>query len=168
MMRALLTFGPICGLILGFAQAGFAQSISPADATAAPMENPPIARSVAPEAAPAAAPRATVEPTPRPRPRDVRDRAHMDGGMAITPGFSGGVAGSLSPPTPRAELAPRPDRDIELRPGQPSLAATIRPTMIHPALPGRGAAADGVASQTERRFLQNPAPGARLSVPMIW
>jgi len=142
----------ICGLVLGLAPAGFAQSLLVTVSETARIVTP----------------RATAEPTPRPRPRDPRDRAFMDGGMAITPGFSGGVVGSLTAPSPRAELAPRPNLDIELRPGQPSLAPTLTPTMIHPALPGRGAAAEGVASQTERRFLQSPAPGARLNVPMIW
>jgi len=163
-MRIFLTFGPICGLILGFAQAGMAQSSSPAGALAAPTN----ARPVVPETPRVTAPRATTEPATRPRPRDARDRAHMDGGIAITPGFAGGVVGSLTAPSPRAELAPRPNRDIELRPAQPSLLPTFTPTMIHPVLPGRGAAAEGVASQTERRFLQTPAPGARLNVPMIW
>lgn len=182
--RSFLAIGSICGLILGFAHTGFAQSAPPPSALSAPLgaplsappasllapqlAAPPSARPVVPEGARAAAPRAPAESTPRPRPRDARDRAHMDGGMAITPGFSGGVVGSLTPPAPRAELAPRPNRDIELRPGQPSFSATITPTMIHPALPGRGAAAEGAASQTERRFLNTPAPGARLNVPMIW
>ena len=182
--RSFLTLGSICVLLLGFAQTGFAQSGPSPSVLAAPLgaplsappasllapqsAAPPTNRPVVSEKARVAAPRGPAEPTPRPRPRDARDRAHMDGGMAITPGFSGGVVGTLTPPAPRAELAPRPNRDIELRPGQPSLSATITPTMIHPALPGRGAAAEGAASQTERRFLQTPAPGARLNVPMIW
>lgn len=146
----------LCGLVLGFAPAAFSQSAPPASALTVS------------ETARVTAPRTAAQPAQRPRPNDARDRAFMDGGMAFTPGFAGGVMGSLTAPTPRAELAPRPDRDIELRPNQPSLAPTLMPTMIHPALPSRGAAAEGVASQTERRFLQNPAPGARLNVPMIW
>lgn len=110
-----------------------------------------------------------VPARPRPRPTDPRDRAFMDGGIPSTPGFSG--FGQRQPaPTPQAELAPRPNIDLEYRPAQidPPNVATISPTLINPALPGRGAAAEGAVNQREQRFLQNPAAGARFSVPMTW
>lgn len=105
---------------------------------------------------------------PRPRPTDPRDRAFMDGGIPSTPGFSG--FGARPPaPTPQAELAPRPNLDMEYRPAplDPPNVATISPTLINPPLPGRGAT-EGAVNQREQRFLQNPAAGARFSVPMTW
>jgi len=116
----------------------------------------------------AAPPRVQPEPPPRPRSRDPRDRAFMDGGMPTTPGFSGfgGLAGAA--PLPSGALAPRPNLDLELRTTPQPQSATISPTMIHPRLPGRGAATDGAVSQQEQRLLQGPAPGARLSVPLTW
>ena len=88
--------------------------------------------------------------------------------MAVTPGFSGGVPLAGSGGGPRADLAPRPNVDMELRRVAPPQTPTISPTMIHPMLPGRGAATDGAVTNREQRFLQAPAPGARLSVPMTW
>ena len=114
------------------------------------------------------APQATTEPAPRPRPRDARDRAFMDGGMVITPGFSGGILGGAPTPTPQAQLAPRPNLDLEARPIRPSQAPSLSPTMIHPRVPGRGAAADTVPTHPDQRLLTAPAPGARLSVPLSW
>ena len=58
---------------------------------------------------------------------------------------------------------------MELRSVTPAPeTATLSPTMIHPRMPGRGVATDGAAPQREQRFLQSPAAGARLSVPMTW
>jgi hypothetical protein len=107
---------------------------------------------------------------PRPRPTDPRDRAFMDGGMPSNPGFSGFGQRQPAPATPQAELAPRPNMDMEYREPQtdPPPVATVSPTLINPALPGRGAAADGAVHQRERRLLNNPAAGARFSVPMTW
>lgn len=93
----------------------------------------------------------------------------MDGGMPSTQGFSG--FGQRQPaPAPQTELAPRPNMDLEYRPApiDPPNVATISPTLINPALPGRGAAADGAVNRREQRFLDNPAAGARFSVPMTW
>lgn len=109
-----------------------------------------------------------AEAPARSRPRDPRDRAFMDGGMAITPGFSGGVLGGGVPAAPQAQLAPRANLDLEARPVVPSQSPSIRPTMIHPRVPGRGALADTVPTHPDQRFLQTPAPGARLSVPLTW
>lgn len=114
------------------------------------------------------APRQAPAPRPRPRPTAPRDRAFMDGGMPSTQGFSG--FGQRPPAPPQAELAPRPNMDLEYRPPQldPPNVATISPTLINPVLPGRGAAADGAVNRREQRFLDNPAAGARFSVPMTW
>jgi hypothetical protein len=93
----------------------------------------------------------------------------MDGGNPSSPGFSG--FGTRQPaPAPQAELAPRPNIDLEYRPAQidPPNVATISPTLINPALPGRGAADGGAVNRREQRFLENPAAGARFSVPMTW
>ncbi|TCH98881.1 hypothetical protein EJV46_09995 [Roseococcus sp. SYP-B2431] len=113
----------------------------------------------APRAAPA---------RPRPRPTDPRDRAFMDGGLPSNPGFSG--FGRPAPMAPQAELAPRPNNDLEYRPARidPPPVATISPTLINPALPGRSTATQGAINQREQRFLDNPAAGARFSVPMTW
>jgi len=137
--------------------------LAPGAAPAQVAEVPAIAP--APQAAPSPGPRR--EATPRPRPRDARDRAWMDGGVP------GGFAGfnTPQPTTPRPELAPRPNLDIEgPRTAQaPRLGeTTIAPTLIHPRVPGRSAVQDGGASQTENRFLRDPAPGLRLSTPMAW
>jgi hypothetical protein len=107
---------------------------------------------------------------PRPRSTDPRDRAFMDGGNPSSPGFSGFGARQPAPAAPQAELAPRPNIDLEYRPAQinPPNVATISPTLINPPLPGRGAAAQGAINQREQRFLENPAAGARFSVPMTW
>lgn len=113
-------------------------------------------------------PQVSVEASPRARPRDPRDRAYMDGGMVITPGFSGGVLGGIPAPAPQAQLAPRPNLDLEARPVAPSQAPSLAPTMIHPRVPGRGAAADTVPTHPDQRLLTAPAPGARLSVPLTW
>lgn len=105
----------------------------------------------------------------RPRPTDPRDRAFMDGGSPSNPGFSG--FGQRQPSaTPQTELAPRPNVDLEYRPAplDPPHVATISPTLINPALPGRGMAGGGGVNQREQRFLENPAAGARFSVPMTW
>ncbi|MDB5414754.1 MAG: hypothetical protein JWR10_3089 [Rubritepida sp.] len=109
-------------------------------------------------------------PAPRARSRDPRDRAFMDGGVPSTPGFSG--FGERTPHTPApllGEPAPRPNRDIEWHapPPEPTVA-TISPTLINPRMPSRGAAADGAVTQRDQRFLENPAAGARFSVPMSW
>lgn len=114
------------------------------------------------------APRASAEAPPRPRPRDPRDRAFMDGGIALTPGFSSGSLGNGLPLTPQAQLAPRPNLDIEARPVVPSQAPSLSPTMIHPRVPGRSSATDTVPTHPDQRLLQAPAPGARLSVPLTW
>lgn len=105
---------------------------------------------------------------PRARPTNPRDRAYMDGGVPSMPSFSGFPA--QTPAAPQAELAPRPNIDLEYRPRQidPPNVATISPTIINPQLPGRGAAATGAINQREQRFLENPAAGARFSVPMSW
>lgn len=116
----------------------------------------------------AAAPRAAAEAPPRPRPRDPRDHAFMDGGIALTPGFSSSTLGQGQPPVPQAQLAPRPNLDIEARPVIPSQAPSLTPTMIHPRVPGRSAATDTVPTHPDQRLLQAPAPGARLSVPLTW
>lgn len=131
---------------------------------ALPVAPAPAQTSTAPQAAPA--PRA--EPAPRPRPRDARDRAYMDGGIAITPGFSGSLLGQGMPPAPQAQLAPRPNLDIEARPVAPSQSPTLTPTMIHPRVPSRSAATDPAPTHPDQRLLQTPAPGARLNVPLTW
>lgn len=113
-------------------------------------------------------PQVSADASNRPRPRDPRDRAFMDGGMVITPGFSGGILGGATAPVPQAQLAPRPNLDIEARPVTPSQAPSLAPTMIHPRVPGRGAAADTVPTHPDQRLLTAPAPGARLSVPLTW
>jgi hypothetical protein len=114
------------------------------------------------------APQVAANTPPRPRPRDPRDRAFMDGGMAITPGFSGGILGGGTPAAPQAQLAPRPNLDLEARPIRPSQAPSLAPTMIHPRVPGRGDAAGPVPTHPDQRLLTAPAPGARLSVPLTW
>ncbi|WP_431304248.1 hypothetical protein [Sediminicoccus sp. BL-A-41-H5] len=121
-------------------------------------------------AAPAtqAAPAPRAEAPPRPRPRDPRDRAYMDGGIALTPGFSGSLLGQGMPPAPQAQLAPRPNLDIEARPAAPSQSPTLTPTMIHPRVPSRSAATDPSPTHPDQRLLQTPAPGARLNVPLTW
>jgi len=93
----------------------------------------------------------------------------MDGGNPSSPGFSGFGQRSASA-APQPELAPRPNIDLEYRPTQvdPPNVATISPTIINPPLPGRGAATDGAVNRREQRFLENPAAGARFSVPMSW
>jgi hypothetical protein len=116
----------------------------------------------------AQAPQPSAEAPARPRPRDPRDRAFMDGGMVITPGFSGGILGGSPVPAPQAQLAPRPNLDLEARPVAPSQAPSLAPTMIHPRVPGRGAATDTVPTHPDQRLLTAPAPGARLSVPLTW
>ncbi|MBX9751269.1 MAG: hypothetical protein K5Q68_16900 [Roseococcus sp.] len=113
-------------------------------------------------------PQVSADANARPRSRDPRDRAYMDGGMVITPGFSGGILGTAPQPTPQAQLAPRPNLDLEARPVAPSQAPSLSPTMIHPRVPGRGAAADTVPTHPDQRLLTAPAPGARLSVPLTW
>lgn len=119
-----------------------------------------------PEAPRIQAPRA--EAPPRARPADPRDRAFMDGGIALTPGFSASTLGQGLPPTPQAQLAPRPNLDIEARPVTPSQAPSIAPTLIHPRLPGRSGATETVPTHPDQRLLQTPAPGARLNVPLTW
>lgn len=114
------------------------------------------------------APQVTADGVARPRPRDPRDRAFMDGGLVVTPGFSGGILGAAPQATPQAQLAPRPNLDLEARPTRPSQAPSLTPTMIHPRVPGRGAAADTVPTHPDQRLLTAPAPGARLSVPLTW
>jgi len=121
-----------------------------------------------PDAPQVTTPRAATQVSPKPRLPEVRNRSQLEGAISLTPGFSGGLQGSLAAPIPRAELAPRPNREIELRSAPPSFAATVSPTVIYPSLPSRGAATEGAAAQSERRFLQTPAPGARLNVPLIW
>lgn len=121
-----------------------------------------------PEPARIQAPSVTTDATPRPRPRDPRDRAFMDGGMAITPGFSGGILGGALPPTPQAQLAPRPNLELEARPIRPSQAPSLSPTMIHPRVPGRSTPTDSLPSHPDQRLLTAPAPGARLNVPLTW
>ncbi len=113
--------------------------------------------------------RAAAPARPRPRPTAPRDRAYMDGGMVPSPGFTG-FGATRTAPAPQAELAPRPNNDLEYRPSvqDPQDVATISPTLINPSLPGRGAAAHGAVNQREQRFLDNPAAGARFSVPMSW
>lgn len=129
----------------------------------------PVSTTPQSEAQPrAAAPRPNAEAAPRPRPRDPRDRAYMDGGIALTPGFSGSTLGQGMPPTPQAQLAPRPNLDIEARPTAPSEAPSLAPTVIHPNVPGRSGASGAVATHPDQRLLQTPAPGARLSVPLTW
>lgn len=113
--------------------------------------------------------RPAAEAPPRPRPRDPRDRAFMDGGIAITPGFSGGLGlGQAAPTSPQAQLAPRPNLDLEARSAAPSQAPSLAPTMIHPRVPGRSGGNDAPPTHPDQRLLQAPAPGARLSVPMTW
>jgi hypothetical protein len=92
----------------------------------------------------------------------------MDGGIALTPGFSGSTLGQGMPPAPQAQLAPRPNLDIEARPVIPSQSPTLTPTMIHPRVPSRSAATDPAPTHPDQRLLQTPAPGARLSVPLTW
>ncbi|WP_424814277.1 hypothetical protein [Roseococcus sp. YIM B11640] len=118
---------------------------------------------------PPAQPAAPAAPQ-RARPRDPRDRAFMDGGVVGRPGTSGFQGfGAPAPATPLAELAPRPDINMEYRaPARDPEVATITPTLINPQLPGRSAASDGSVTRSEQRFLQQPAAGARFSVPMSW
>jgi hypothetical protein len=92
----------------------------------------------------------------------------MDGGIAITPGFSGGAPVGNQAIAPQAQLAPRPNLDLEARPNRPSQAPSLSPTMIHPRIPGRGDAAGPVPTHPDQRLLTAPAPGARLSVPLTW
>lgn len=92
----------------------------------------------------------------------------MDGGIAITPGFSGSLLGQGMPSAPQAQLAPRPNLDIEARPVAPSQSPTLAPTMIHPRVPSRSAATDPAPTHPDQRLLQTPAPGARLNVPLTW
>ena len=92
----------------------------------------------------------------------------MDGGMAITPGFSGGILGGASASVPQAQLAPRPNLDLEARPQLPSQAPSLTPTVIHPRVPGRGAASDTPPTHPDQRLVNAPVPGARLSVPLSW
>jgi hypothetical protein len=137
---------------------------APAQTSPSPAPSPQAAPASSPQVAPA--PRA--EAPPRPRPRDPRDRAFMDGGIALTPGFSGSLLGQGQPPVPQAQLAPRPNLDIEARPVTPSQSPTLSPTMIHPRVPSRSAATDPAPTHPDQRLLQTPAPGARLSVPLTW
>jgi len=94
------------------------------------------------------------------------DRALRAGGFSGTPSFG------LAAPNARrrqAELAPLPNRAIEgPRPPFAREEAAILPTIINPAIPGAGMAAEGMVNRHERRFLETPAAGARFSVPMIW
>ncbi|MEI6158601.1 MAG: hypothetical protein WCP77_02110 [Roseococcus sp.] len=92
----------------------------------------------------------------------------MDGGIALTPGFSGSALGNAVPLAPQTQLAPRPNLDLEARPSAPSQAPSLSPTVIHPRVPGRGGATDSVPTHPDQRLLTTPAPGARLSVPMTW
>ena len=92
----------------------------------------------------------------------------MDGGITLTPGFSTGGLGQAQPLVPQAQLAPRPNLDIEARNAAPSRAPSLAPTMIHPRVPGRSGGADAPPTHPDQRLLQTPAPGARLSVPMTW
>ena len=117
------------------------------------------------EAAPPRRPRRVVRRAPR-RPQDPNDRAYMDGGMVPQTGFSGFETRTAPP---RAELAPRPNLDLEGPRAAPrSNAPSIEPTLINPRLPGRSTVQDSGVTQRENRLLQSPAPGARLSVPMSW
>ncbi len=143
---------PALGLVLA------AFLIAPASAQTSPTQTAPAQASSA----------ARAEAPARPRPRDARDRAYMDGGIAITPGFSSSTLGQGMPSTPQAQLAPRPNLDIEARPVIPSQAPSLSPTVIHPRVPGRSAATDTVPTHPDQRLLQTPAPGARLSVPLTW
>lgn len=88
--------------------------------------------------------------------------------MVVTPGFSSGLLGAAPPAAPPVQLAPRPNLDIEARPVIPSQVPTLSPTIIHPRVPGRGAASDSVPTHPDQRLLNAPAHGARLSVPLTW
>jgi len=151
-----------------FAAFILAALLAPLPASAQGADVPAIAPA-APLAAPSPGPRR--EPPPRPRPRDPRDRAWMDGGIPGSGGFSG-FGATVTAPQPRAELAPRPNLDMEAprstaRPPQPGEAA-IAPTLIHPRLPGRSDVQDGGVTQRENRFLREPAPGLRVTTPLAW
>ncbi|MBS7792894.1 hypothetical protein KTR66_23090 [Roseococcus sp. SDR] len=143
--------------LLGLAIAGLLVLPAPAQTSPSPATTPQ-----------AAAPAPRAEAPPRPRPRDPRDRAFMDGGIALTPGFSGSLLGQGMPSVPQAQLAPRPNLDIEARPVAPSQSPTLTPTMIHPRVPSRSAATDPAPTHPDQRLLQTPAPGARLNVPLTW
>jgi hypothetical protein len=139
----------------------------PRAATEAPAATAAIdpARVGTPAVAPPRAPRRSAN---RARPRDPRDRAYMDGGIPGSSSFSG-FGGPSASTVQRAELAPRPNLDLEgPRRAAPSSAPSIQPTLIHPRLPGRSEVQDGGVTQRENRLLQSPAPGARLRVPMSW
>ncbi|MCU0886394.1 MAG: hypothetical protein MUC64_00015 [Rubritepida sp.] len=111
------------------------------------------------EAAQAQPPRA--EPAARARPSNPRDRAFMDGGMV-------GMPGASATPAP-SDLAPRPNLQLEgPRAAQVAPTATLSPTLINPRLPGRGVAEEGSVTQRENRFLETPAAGARLKLPLSW
>ena len=140
---------------------------TPAIAPVATAPTATPATAAAPEeAAPPRRPRPVARRAPS-RPRDPRDRAYMDGGLIPQSGFSGFETRTAAPP--RAELAPRPNLDLEGPRAAPGAnAPTLMPTLIHPRLPGRSAVQDGGVTQRENRLLQSPAPGARLSVPMSW
>lgn len=98
---------------------------------------------------------------PAPRPRDPRDRAFMEGGMAVPPGGLGAAPPPAASPAPRPNLHIEPPRRTAEEP-----AATLTPTLINPGLPGRGVTAEGAVTQRESRLLETPAAGARLSVPL--
>ncbi|HEV7455325.1 MAG TPA: hypothetical protein VGN96_01005 [Roseococcus sp.] len=101
---------------------------------------------------------------PRARANDPRDRAFRSGGLTAPPDF-----GNAPRPAPRVELAPRPNFSLDA-PRAPlgEEVAGIRPTIINPAIPGNGMAAEGMVNRRERRFLDTPAAGARFSAPVTW
>lgn len=102
-------------------------------------------------------------PERAPGPR-VADRALSGGAFLAAPSF-----GTAAPAAPPVELAPRPDRSLEgPRGALAEEGAGIRPTIINPAIPGNGMAAEGMVNRRERRFLETPAAGARFSAPVTW
>ncbi len=99
-----------------------------------------------------------------PRRASANDGAFMGGGMVVpsTPSF-----GTPTITTQRTELAPVPNSSIEAPRGfQQADAARITPSMIAPAIPGRGLAqANGSPGSLQDRLFR-PSPGAHLRIPI--
>jgi hypothetical protein len=128
---------------------------------------PGTTAALAQPAQPAAAPEEAAPARPPARPRLARQAVssrplvpQIDS-LALLPSAHASVR-----PTPRDDLAPVPNRDIEAPSTYTPPEPRIMPEMFRSSMPGRGATAQGVSAQNEER-VYSPAPGARLTVPFI-